>query len=153
MKTHKLLRFKRLRTSTCRKRARIYLVDAELFFVIDEKNNSIELTDKGIEEMTGNLEDKDFFVMPDVGSEISKLDESNLSESEKSSKRESLMRDFSIKSERIHTVNQLLKAYTLFEKDVEYVVIENKVKIVDEQTGRIMDGRRYSDGLHQAIEA
>ena len=131
----------------------MHLVDAELFFVIDEKNNSIELTDKGIEEMTGNLEDKDFFVMPDVGSEISKLDESNLSESEKSSKRESLMRDFSIKSERIHTVNQLLKAYTLFEKDVEYVVIENKVKIVDEQTGRIMDGRRYSDGLHQAIEA
>ena len=129
------------------------MVDAELFFVIDEKNNSIELTDKGIEEMTGNLEDKDFFVMPDVGSEISKLDESNLSESEKSSKRESLMRDFSIKSERIHTVNQLLKAYTLFEKDVEYVVIDNKVKIVDEQTGRIMDGRRYSDGLHQAIEA
>ena len=131
----------------------MHLVDAELFFVIDEKNNSIELTDKGIEEMTGNLEDKDFFVMPDVGSEISKLDESNLSESEKSSKRESLMRDFSIKSERIHTVNQLLKAYTLFEKDVEYVVIDNKVKIVDEQTGRIMDGRRYSDGLHQAIEA
>ena len=123
-----------------------------IVFVIDEKNNSIELTDKGIEEMTGNLEDKDFFVMPDVGSEISKLDESNLSESEKSSKRESLMRDFSIKSERIHTVNQLLKAYTLFEKDVEYVVIDNKVKIVDEQTGRIMDGRRYSDGLHQAVK-
>jgi len=131
----------------------MHLVDAELYFVIDEKNNSIELTDKGIEEMTGNLEDKDFFVMPDVGSEISKLDESNLSESKKSVERESLMRDFSIKSERIHTVNQLLKAYTLFEKDVEYVVIDNKVKIVDEQTGRIMDGRRYSDGLHQAIEA
>ena len=102
--------------------------------------------------MTGNLEDKDFFVMPDVGSEISKLDNSNLSEHEKTSKKEVLMRDFSVKSERIHTVNQLLKAYTLFEKDVEYVVIDNKVKIVDEQTGRIMDGRRYSDGLHQAIE-
>ena len=131
----------------------MHKVDKELFFVIDEKNNSIELTDKGIEVMTGNLEDKDFFIMPDVGTEISKLDNSNLSEQEKSSKKEILMRDFSIKSERIHTVNQLLKAYTLFEKDVEYVVIDNKVKIVDEQTGRIMDGRRYSDGLHQAIEA
>ena len=131
----------------------MHLVDEELFFVIDEKNNSIELTDKGIEVMTGNLEDKDFFIMPDVGSEISILDNSNLSEQEKSTKREVLMRDFSVKSERIHTVNQLLKAYTLFEKDVEYVVIDNKVKIVDEQTGRIMDGRRYSDGLHQAIEA
>tara|TARA_B100001540_G_scaffold311380_1_gene330736 strand:- start:2633 stop:5959 length:3327 start_codon:yes stop_codon:yes gene_type:complete len=131
----------------------MHLVDEELFFVIDEKNNSIELTDKGIEVMTGNLEDKDFFIMPDVGSEISILDSSNLSEQEKSTKREVLMRDFSVKSERIHTVNQLLKAYTLFEKDVEYVLIDNKVKIVDEQTGRIMDGRRYSDGLHQAIEA
>ncbi len=131
----------------------MHKVDKELFFVIDEKNNSIELTDKGIEVMTGNLEDKDFFIMPDVGTEISKLDNSNISEQEKSSKKEVLMRDFSIKSERIHTVNQLLKAYTLFEKDVEYVVIDNKVKIVDEQTGRIMDGRRYSDGLHQAIEA
>ena len=136
-----------------RKTKNIYKVDKELFFVIDEKNNSIELTDKGIEVMTGNLEDKDFFVIADVGTEISKLDNSNLSEQEKSSKKEILMRDFSIKSERIHTVNQLLKAYTLFEKDVEYVVIDNKVKIVDEQTGRIMDGRRYSDGLHQAIEA
>ena len=131
----------------------MHKVDKELFFVIDEKNNSIELTDKGIEVITGNLEDKDFFIMPDVGTEISKLDNSNLSEQEKSSRKEVLMRDFSIKSERIHTVNQLLKAYTLFEKDVEYVVIDNKVKIVDEQTGRIMDGRRYSDGLHQAIEA
>jgi len=131
----------------------MHKVDEELFFVIDEKNNSIELTEKGIEIMTGNAEDKDFFIMPDVGSEISILDSSDLSEKEKSSKREVLMRDFSIKSERIHTVNQLLKAYTLFEKDVEYVVMDNKVKIVDEQTGRIMDGRRYSDGLHQAIEA
>ena len=127
--------------------------DEDLFFVIDEKNNSIELTDKGIDIMTGNSEDKDFFIMPDVGHEISILDNSDLSEKEKSSKREVLMRDFSIKSERIHTVNQLLKAYTLFEHDVEYVVIDNKVKIVDEQTGRIMEGRRYSDGLHQAIEA
>ena len=131
----------------------MHKVDEDLFFVIDEKNNSIELTDKGIDIMTGNSEDKNFFIMPDVGGEISILDNSDLSEKEKSSKREVLMRDFSIKSERIHTVNQLLKAYTLFEHDVEYVVIDNKVKIVDEQTGRIMDGRRYSDGLHQAIEA
>jgi len=131
----------------------MHKVDKDLFFVIDEKNNSIELTDKGIEVMTGKSEDKDFFIMPDLGSEISILNNSNLSDKEKSSKKEILMRDFSIKSERIHTVNQLLKAYTLFEKDVEYVVMDNKVKIVDEQTGRIMDGRRYSDGLHQAIEA
>ncbi len=131
----------------------MHIVDEDLFFVIDEKNNSIELTDKGIEIMTGNSEDKDFFIMPDVGAEISILNSSDLSEKEKSAKREVLMRDFSIKSERIHTINQLLKAYTLFEKDVEYVVMDNKVKIVDEQTGRIMDGRRYSDGLHQAIEA
>ena len=130
----------------------MHKVDEDLFFVIDEKNNSIELTDKGIDIMTGNSEDKNFFIMPDVGGEISILDNSDLSEKEKSSKREVLMRDFSIKSERIHTVNQLLKAYTLFENDVEYVVIDNKVKIVDEQTGRIMDGRRYSDGLHQAIK-
>ena len=131
----------------------MHIVDEDLFFVIDEKNNSIELTDKGIDVMTGNSEDKDFFIMPDVGASISVLDNSNISESEKAKQREILMRDFSIKSERIHTVNQLLKAYTLFEKDVEYVVMDNKVKIVDEQTGRIMDGRRYSDGLHQAIEA
>ena len=131
----------------------MHIVDEDLFFVIDEKNNSIELTDKGIDIMTGNSEDKDFFIMPDVGGEISNLDNSSIPEEEKDAKREILMRDFSIKSERIHTVNQLLKAYTLFEKDVEYVVMDNKVKIVDEQTGRIMDGRRYSDGLHQAIEA
>ena len=131
----------------------MHIVDEDLFFVIDEKNNSIELTDKGIDVMTGNSEDKDFFIMPDVGGEISNLDNSSIPEEEKDAKREILMRDFSIKSERIHTVNQLLKAYTLFEKDVEYVVMDNKVKIVDEQTGRIMDGRRYSDGLHQAIEA
>ena len=128
-------------------------VDEELFFVIDEKNNSIELTEKGIEIMTGTSEDRNFFILPDVGEEIIKIDSSNKSEQEKSSEKDILMRNFSVKSERIHTVNQLLKAYTLFEKDVEYVVIDNKVKIVDEQTGRIMDGRRYSDGLHQAIEA
>ena len=131
----------------------MHIVDEDLFFVIDEKTNSIELTDKGIEILTGNLEDKNFFVLPDVGAEISLIDKSSIQDYEKESKKEILMRDFSIKSERIHTVNQLLKAYTLFEKDVEYVLIDNKVKIVDEQTGRIMDGRRYSDGLHQAIEA
>ena len=127
-------------------------VDAELLFVIDEKNNQIELTDKGIEVISGDQE-KDFFVMPDIGSEIAKIEELELPIEEEAEKKEVLFKDFAIKSERIHTMSQLLKAYTLFEKDVEYVVIENKVLIVDEQTGRIMDGRRYSDGLHQAIEA
>ena len=112
-----------------------------------------ELTEKGLNLMTTSIEDKDFFILPDVGKEIVEIEKSNVSDEEKASNKESLLRNFSIKSERIHTVNQLLKAYTLFEKDVEYVVIDNKVKIVDEQTGRIMDGRRYSDGLHQAIEA
>jgi len=128
-------------------------VDEELYFVIDEKLNSIELTDKGIDLITSNTDDSQFFIMPDLGAEIAELEKSDSSEKIKLEKKESLMRDYSIKSERIHTVNQLLKAYTLFEKDVEYVVMDNKVKIVDEQTGRIMDGRRYSDGLHQAIEA
>lgn len=131
----------------------MHKIDAELYFVIDEKQNSIELTEKGIEQMTSEIEDKSFFVMPDVGAEIAELEKANLSETDSRSKKEVLLRDFAIKSERIHTVNQLLKAYTLFEKDVEYVVMDNKVKIVDEQTGRIMEGRRYSDGLHQAIEA
>ena len=128
-------------------------VDLELFFVIDEKNNSIELTEKGIELITGQSEDNNFFVMPDVGSEIALIEKSSLSAEEKLNNKEELLRDFAIKSERIHTINQLLKAYTLFETDVEYVVMDGKVKIVDEQTGRIMEGRRYSDGLHQAIEA
>ncbi len=127
--------------------------DAELFFVIDEKNNSVELTEKGIELITSSGEDPQFFVMPDVGTEIAELEKSSLSNEEKIAKKDALMRDFSVKSERIHAVNQLLKAYTLFEKDVEYIIDEGKVKIVDEQTGRIMEGRRYSDGLHQAIEA
>ncbi len=127
-------------------------VDAELLFVIDEKNNQIELTDKGIEYISGDHQ-KDFFVMPDIGSEIAKIENQNLEIEKEASEKEELFKDFAIKSERIHTMSQLLKAYTLFEKDVEYVVIENKVMIVDEQTGRIMDGRRYSDGLHQAIEA
>ena len=131
----------------------MHLIDQELYFVIDEKNNSIELTEKGIELMTSSTEDKDFFILPDVGNEIVNIEKLNIVEQEKTLKKENLLRDFSIKSERIHTINQLLKAYTLFEKDVEYVVMDNKVKIVDEQTGRIMEGRRYSDGLHQAIEA
>ena len=129
------------------------VVDEDLFFVIDEQHNSIELTDKGIDLITSSTDDSNFFIMPDVGSEIAELEKGNLNDKDKLVKKEALMRDYSIKSERIHSVNQLLKAYTLFEKDVEYVLMDNKVKIVDEQTGRIMDGRRYSDGLHQAIEA
>ncbi len=127
-------------------------IDEELYFVIDEKTNSIDLTDKGIAHLSGNTADH-FFVLPDMGIEIGKIDEKDLSPEEKAKEKEELYRDFSIKSERIHTMNQLLKAYTLFEKDVEYVIIEDQIKIVDEQTGRIMDGRRYSDGLHQALEA
>ena len=127
-------------------------VDAELLFTIEEKNNQIELTEKGIQTLS-NEEDQQFFVLPDIGGEIAAIERLGLSAEEEASKKEQLFKDFSIKSERIHTLTQLLKAYTLFEKDVEYVVIDNKVKIVDEQTGRIMDGRRYSDGLHQAIEA
>jgi len=128
-------------------------VDTELFFVIDEKNNSVELTEKGIELITASGEDSKFFVMPDVGTEIAKIEKSNLSAEDKLAHKDELMRDFSIKSERIHSINQLLKAYTLFEKDTEYILDDGKVKIVDEQTGRVLDGRRYSDGLHQAIEA
>lgn len=128
-------------------------VDEELYYVIEEKNNSIDLSDKGIVHLSGKTSDNDFFVLPDIGVKIGQIDESEDSPEEKAAKKEELYRDFSIKSERIHTMNQLLKAYSLFEKDTEYVVIDNKVMIVDEQTGRIMDGRRYSDGLHQAIEA
>ncbi|HVW96360.1 MAG TPA: preprotein translocase subunit SecA [Mucilaginibacter sp.] len=131
----------------------MHKVDAELFFVIDEKNNQVELAEKGIELITASGEDPHFFVMPDVGTEISDIEKSDLTNEEKINKKDQLMRDFSIKSERIHSVNQLLKAYTLFEKDTEYILDEGKVKIVDEQTGRVLDGRRYSDGLHQAIEA
>ncbi|MFI3296479.1 MAG: SEC-C metal-binding domain-containing protein, partial [bacterium] len=124
-----------------------------LLFVIDEKHNSIDLTDKGIDIMTGSTEDPNFFVLPDVGSEIAEVEKSTMSDEEKQQKKDDLLQNYSIKSERVHTVNQLLKAYTLFAKDDQYVVVDNKVMIVDEQTGRIMDGRRYSDGLHQAIEA
>jgi preprotein translocase subunit SecA len=131
----------------------MHKVDAELYFVIDEKSNSIELTEKGLELMTSSTENKDFFVLPDVGGNIAEIDKSTKNDSEKAIAKDEALRDFAVKSERVHTINQLLKAYTLFEKDVEYVVMDNKVKIVDEQTGRIMEGRRYSDGLHQAIEA
>ncbi|MGN6178457.1 MAG: preprotein translocase subunit SecA, partial [Mucilaginibacter sp.] len=131
----------------------MHKVDAELFFVIDEKNNQVELSEKGIELITASGEDPHFFVMPDVGTEIAEIEKSHIPADEKVAKKDELMRDFSIKSERIHSVNQLLKAYTLFEKDTEYILDEGKVKIVDEQTGRVLDGRRYSDGLHQAIEA
>ncbi|MEN5086693.1 preprotein translocase subunit SecA [Sphingobacterium sp. PCS056] len=127
--------------------------DAELFFVIDEKNNQVELTEKGIELITASGEDPSFFILPDVGSEIADIEKADIPLEEKANRKEELLRDYSIKAERIHSINQLLKAYTLFENDVEYIVDEGKVKIVDEQTGRIMDGRRYSDGLHQAIEA
>ena len=128
-------------------------VDAELYFVIDEKNNQIELTDKGFADIASYDGDKNFFVLPDIGVEIANIESQNLLIEEEAKLKEKLLQDFTVKSERIHTLNQLLKAYTLFEKDVEYVLIDNKVLIVDEQTGRIMDGRRYSDGLHQAIEA
>ena len=131
----------------------MHKVDAELFFVIDEKHNSIELTEKGLELISTSSEDAKFFVLPDVGAEIAELEKSTASLEDKAKKKDELIRDYSIKSERVHTINQLLKAYTLFEKDVEYVIMDGKVKIVDEQTGRIMEGRRYSDGLHQAIEA
>ena len=128
-------------------------VDVALYFVIDEKNNQIDLTEKGIEVLSEKNEDKNFFVLPDIGGEIVKIEKQDLEAKKEASLKETLFKDFDIKGERIHSMNQLLKAYTLFEKDVEYVVMENKVKIVDEQTGRIMEGRRYSDGLHQAIEA
>ncbi len=127
--------------------------DAQLYFVIDEKNNQIDLTEKGIELITLDSEEDDFFILPDLGGMLAGIEKESAPVEEKQSKKDEVIRDFSVKSERLHTVNQLLKAYCLFEKDVEYVVLDNKVKIVDEQTGRIMDGRRYSDGLHQAIEA
>lgn len=125
-----------------------------LYFVIDEKNNSIEMTDKGIDLITGNSDDPYLFVLPNVGDEVAELERNTtLTKEEKQAKKDEILQNYSIKSERVHTINQLLKSYALFERDVEYVVIDNQVKIVDEQTGRIMEGRRYSDGLHQAIEA
>jgi preprotein translocase subunit SecA len=131
----------------------MHVVTDDLYFVIEEKNNSIELTDKGIDLLSSSTEDQNFFVLPDIGSEVADIEKSGLSPQDKLTRKDELLRDYAIKSERVHTVNQLLKAYTLFEKDTEYVVMDNKVKIVDEQTGRILEGRRYSDGLHQAIEA
>ena len=128
-------------------------VDIDLFFVIDEKNNQIELTDKGIDSLSTESQDLNFFILPDLSTEIAEIEKQNLDIDIEVEEKEKIYNEFGIKSERIHTINQLLKAYTLFEKDTEYVVMDNKVKIVDEQTGRIMDGRRYSDGLHQAIEA
>ncbi len=127
-------------------------IDEALYFVIEEKNNQVELTDNGIQFLSTDT-DAQFFVLPDIGTGIAQIEKENLSPEEAAEKKEELFRDFSVKSERIHTLTQLLKAYTLFEKDTEYVIMDNKVMIVDEQTGRIMDGRRYSDGLHQAIEA
>ena len=131
----------------------MHVVTDPLFFVIEEKQNSVELTDNGIDLISSDLEDSEFFVLPDVGSQIAEIEQGSLNSNEKLEKKDLLLQNYSIKSERVHTINQLLKAYAMFERDVEYVVIENKVKIVDEQTGRIMEGRRYSDGLHQAIEA
>ena len=128
-------------------------VDEELFFHIDEKNNSVELTDKGLQAITKGSEDTEFFILPDIGILLAEIDRTEISAEEKLQQKEALLSEYSVKADRIHTVQQLLKAYTLFDRDVEYVVMEDAVKIVDEQTGRILDGRRYSDGLHQAIEA
>ena len=131
----------------------MHIIDDELFFVINEQHNSIELTDKGMDYLANLGEDPKFFTLPDVGSQLADLEKENLSAQEKSEKKEQIMQNYAVQSDRVHTINQLMKAYALFENNVEYVVIDNQVKIVDEQTGRIMEGRRYSDGLHQAIEA
>jgi preprotein translocase subunit SecA len=131
----------------------MHLVTDDLFFIIDEKQNSVELTDKGIDVISGNVSNNKFFVLPDIGMEIAEIEKQAMTEEEKTTTKDALLSDYALKSERVHTVNQLLKAYAMFEKDVDYVVLDNKVKIVDEQTGRILEGRRYSDGLHQAIEA
>jgi len=128
------------------------IIDKELYFVIDEKNNTIDLTDRGIDLLSGN-EDPTFYILPDIGTELANLERTVSEKETLAEKKNELIRDYGIKSERIHSVNQLLKAYSLFEKEVEYVIVDGKVKIVDESTGRIMEGRRYSDGLHQAIEA
>jgi len=128
-------------------------VTDELYFIIDEKANSIELTEKGIDLISDSVSDSSFFILPDVGSKIADIEKSDISEREKLIAKDDLLQDYSVKSERVHTMTQLIKAYSLFDRDIEYVVMDNKVKIVDEQTGRILEGRRYSDGLHQAIEA
>lgn len=131
----------------------MHKVDEALYFVIEEKNNQVQLTDNGIKYLSSDTTDENFFVLPDIGTEISKIEAKKLSADQEAEEKERLFQDFGVKSERIHTLTQLLKAYTVFEKDTEYVVMDNKIMIVDEQTGRIMDGRRYSDGLHQALEA
>ncbi len=130
----------------------MHKVDEALYFVIEEKNNQVELTESGIKFLSGDT-DSDFFILPDIGTEIAAIEKKNLAKDIEAEEKEKLFQDFGVKSERIHTLTQLLKSYTLFEKDVEYVIMDNKIMIVDEQTGRIMEGRRYSDGLHQAIEA
>lgn len=132
---------------------RMQEADKELYFTIDEKNNSVDLTEKGIELITQNGEDPNFFLLPDVGSIIADIEKTRANDEQKMLAKEKLMQDYEVKAERIHTVNQLLKAYTLFEKNIEYIIDDDKVKIVDEQTGRVLEGRRYSDGLHQALEA
>ena len=134
-------------------RKNMHIIDDELYFVIEEKNNSIDITEKGIDLITEFTGDPKFYILPDIGTELVEIEKMDLSDAKKMEKKNELMQDFSIKSEKVHTVNQLLRAYALFEKDVEYVIMDNKIKIVDEQTGRILEGRRYSDGLHQAIEA
>ena len=133
---------------------RMHEVTDPLYFVIEEKMNSVDLTDKGVDLISSNVEDPTFFVLPDITAQLSALEnETELTDEQRLEKKDAPMTNYAIKSERVHTINQLLKAYTMFEKDDEYVVIDGQVKIVDEQTGRIMEGRRYSDGLHQAIEA
>ena len=127
--------------------------DEPLYYTIEEKNNSIQLTDKGIDVITSEGDDPNFFIVPDIGVEIDEIEKKYSKKEDIIEKKGALINDYSLKTKRIHTINQLLKAYSLFEKDQEYVVMDGKVKIVDEQTGRIMEGRRYSDGLHQAIEA
>jgi len=131
----------------------MHIITDDLYYVIDEKQNSIELTDIGIDLISGDTDDAAFFVLPDIGSEVAVIEKSDMTDEEKLKTKDEMIQSYAVKSERVHTVNQLLKAYSLFEKDVEYVLMDGKVKIVDEQTGRIMEGRRYSDGLHQAIEA
>ncbi|HXK74642.1 MAG TPA: preprotein translocase subunit SecA, partial [Bacteroidales bacterium] len=131
----------------------MHIIDDELYFVIEEKQNTVDIMEKGIQLVSRNAEEERLFIIPDIGAEIAELEKQNLDAKTKLERKNDIYRNFSIASERIHTIHQLMKAYTMFEKDVEYVIIDNKVKIVDEQTGRIMEGRRYSDGLHQAIEA
>ena len=131
----------------------MHIITDELYFVIEEQHKSVEMTDKGNDLITSTLDDNKFFVLPDIGAEIAELEKMDMTPEEKQTKKDQLLTEYALKSERVHTVNQLLKAYAMFEKDVEYVVMDNKIKIVDEQTGRILEGRRYSDGLHQAIEA